>query len=327
MDRPELVSSEGKKLTIRFHLPTLLLIDETLLNLEIIEGIFEGQYNLPTAQTGEDAWALLEAYPELFDTVLLDRTLPDISGNEVLRRMKAHKMLKHIPVVFQATNASVEEINEGFDLGTVFYITKPYDAEKLLSISRIAINNYEMQKHMQEKMQKTIEILASFSRVKEGSLIFEYQTLEQAGNLSMLLANACPDPERIIVGLLELNYNAVEHGIAQVGYEQKTILNIQNKWEEEVNRRLNLPQNKDKTATIRFECVKSEGQAEIHFIITDPGDGFDHKKYQSIDESRLFDNHGRGIAISAISTFDELIYNEKGNQVTAIVKIPPHLPR
>ena len=46
--------------------------------------------------------------------------------------------------------------------------------------------------------------------MKEGR--FTFHTLEEARNLSILLAELCPDPHKIVTGLKELLLNAVEHG-------------------------------------------------------------------------------------------------------------------
>ena len=82
-----------------------------------------------------------------------------------------------------------------------------------------------------------------------------------------------------------------------------------------------LPEHREKMASIKVEVISDENRKNaIHFQIEDPGEGFNHKKYKTIDEDRLFDNHGRGIAVGATLAFDKLLYNDKGNIVTAIVK-------
>ncbi len=322
MSEPKLLSSSGQEIELDSLLPTILLVDDTLSNLELLEDILEEQYNLPVAHTGEEAWVLLQQYSDLFDVVLLDRMMPDILGEEVLRRMKSHRVLQHIPVVFQSAKVSPEDVREGFQLGIDFYVTKPYDEGKLTAVINTAISKYSTYKRLYAEKKKTISILSTFSLAKEGSLLFEFRTLSEAEKLSFLLSHASPAPEQTVTGLLELTYNAVEHGIAKIGYEEKTRLNQSDTWHEEVNRRLNLPENVDKVATLKMELLPRGDQQEIQFVITDPGDGFDHEYYRKIDEKRLFDDHGRGVALGAMVAFDELIYNEKGNQVTGIVKLP-----
>ena len=50
-------------------------------------------------------------------------------------------------------------------------------------------------------------------------------------------------------------------------------------------------------------------------ILRDQGKGFDWSKYLTINPERMFDLHGRGIALSAASCFDRLEYHGVGNEV------------
>ena len=53
--------------------------------------------------------------------------------------------------------------------------------------------------------------------------------------------------------------------------------------------------------------------------IIDTGKGFQWRKYMEIDPARAQDNHGRGIAQANAVSFDQLEYNDIGNEVTAFV--------
>jgi two-component system phosphate regulon response regulator PhoB len=83
------------------------------------------------ALTGQDALklALLEPRPDL---VLLDVMLPDMSGTEVCRRLKAQDQTRHIPVVM--ATARGEEIDRvvGFEVGADDYVVKPFSVRELL---------------------------------------------------------------------------------------------------------------------------------------------------------------------------------------------------
>ncbi|MBF0288862.1 MAG: response regulator [SAR324 cluster bacterium] len=322
MSEPMLFSSAGQKIELNPLLHTLLLVDDTLSNLELLEDIFEEEYNLPVVKTGEEAWEVLQQHSNLFDAVLLDRMLPDILGEDILTRMKNHQVLQHIPVIFQTAKVSPEDVREGFQLGADFYVTKPYDEGKLIASVKTAVNKYSTYQRLYAEKKKTTSILGAFSLAKEGTLLFEFRTLAEAEKLSFLLSHVSPTPEETVTGLLELTYNAVEHGIAKIGYDEKTLLNQADTWQEEVAYRLNLPENLEKVATLKMELCQEKKQQKILFVITDPGDGFDHEYYRKIDEKRLFDDHGRGVAMGAMVAFDELHYNKKGNQVTAIVELP-----
>ena len=61
--------------------------------------------------------------------VLLDLNLPDMSGIDILRRIKADDLLKRLPVVVLTTTDDKAEIQRCYDLGCNVYITKPVDYE------------------------------------------------------------------------------------------------------------------------------------------------------------------------------------------------------
>jgi len=318
MDKSRLVDIKNNAVDINSRLPTLLLVDDVEVNLQFLIGYFKKGYNLPVARNGESAWALIQSWPDLIDAVLLDRMMPDIMGDEVLKRIKNEKDLKHIPVIFQSAKTSDSDIDEGLALGADYYFTKPYNRQQVTATVNAAVKQYRFFKNLSKNLHNTQQILNTLSHIKEG--IFTFRTIQEAGQMSLLLSNIHPEPIKILYGLIELNTNAVEHGIAQISYEEKSELNSKGTWNQEVERRLDLQENQEKKATIKVEVIfDKSGQKTIRFQIQDPGDGFDHKKYRTISEDRLFDSHGRGVVIS-VSSFDELIYNEKGNMVTAVIK-------
>ncbi len=62
--------------------------------------------------------------------VLLDLNLPEISGIDVLKRMKEHDATKRIPVIVLTTSDDSREISKCYELGCNVYVTKPVDYEK-----------------------------------------------------------------------------------------------------------------------------------------------------------------------------------------------------
>jgi CheY-like chemotaxis protein len=62
--------------------------------------------------------------------ILLDLNLPDMTGVDILSRVKSNEHLKRIPVVVLTTTDDVVEIQRCYDLGCNVYITKPVDYEK-----------------------------------------------------------------------------------------------------------------------------------------------------------------------------------------------------
>jgi putative two-component system response regulator len=103
---------------------TILVVDDTPENIDLLAGILKGEYHVKAAKNGELALkiARLTPAPEL---ILLDIMMPDIDGFEVCKRLKQDPTTRHIPVIFVTAKISPEDEIRGFSLGAVDYITKP----------------------------------------------------------------------------------------------------------------------------------------------------------------------------------------------------------
>jgi anti-sigma regulatory factor (Ser/Thr protein kinase) len=145
---------------------------------------------------------------------------------------------------------------------------------------------------------------------------FSIRTLDEAEELAVLLAHVAKEPERIVVGLRELLFNAIEHGNLGVTYQDKTRLNKRGEWYAEIKRRLELPEYRSKNVDVVVACL----DREIHYLIQDEGPGFNWESYLELDPGRAFDTHGRGIAIASKMGFERLQYQGKGNTVLAVVQ-------
>ena len=291
--------------------PSVLVVDDEIFNLEILsEYLSDEGYNVVSAEDGSKAWALLEGAPERFDVVLLDRMMPHMNGMEVLERIKGHPQLNMLPVVMQTAKAAPQDILEGLEAGAYYYLTKPFDKETMLAIVKTAVVDYKAYRTLQEEAAKTTQAL---SLMTQGQ--FAFRTLDEARDLAALLANAGPHAGKAVLGLSELLINGVEHGNLGITYEEKSELNETGTWEAEVLRRLALPENAEKRVTVSFEC---EG-GEMRFLISDQGKGFDWASYLEISPERAFDNHGRGIAMARMVSFDRVEYLGNGNQVLAVL--------
>ncbi len=291
----------------------LLIVDDEEFNLEIIsEYLSEFDYKISTAIDGQIAWDMLEQSPDTFDVILLDRMMPNMNGMEVLEKIKKHPVLKYCSVIFQTAKASITDIEEGMNAGAYYYLTKPFEEELLLSIVKTAISDRFRLKEIQanlEQAKQTMGLLKSAS--------FQFKTLEEARSIASLVSNACPEPDKIIMGLTELVVNAVEHGNLGITYDEKSELNNKGSWIDEVNKRLKLTENLDKTAFLSY--INHTDSIEI--TVTDQGDGFDWKHYMEFDPARGMDNHGRGIAVANKLSFSSIEYKGKGNEVTAYLNL------
>ena len=89
---------------------------------------------LHVARTATEALALLRGedqvrLPSRPELILLDLNLPDMSGTDILERVKSDERLRRAPVVILTTTDDKVEIQRCYDLGCNVYITKPVDYE------------------------------------------------------------------------------------------------------------------------------------------------------------------------------------------------------
>jgi len=293
---------------------TILVVDDMEYSIKLILAFLkDSHYTLNTARDGEEAWKLLLESPTMYSAVLLDRLMPRLDGLSLLKKIKSHPDLNHIPVIFQTSLTQEHEIIEGIEAGAYYYLNKPLQRKILKAIVKAAVTEYEQYRSLCKQALKMTDALRF---LKAGE--FEFRTLEEGNKLATLLAGYCHESETVVVGLWELIANAIEHGNLGISYEEKSRLNEHDQLETEITRLLNQPENISKKVTIKVENIGTE----IHFTIQDQGKGFDWQAYMDFSPKRVFDSHGRGIAMANNFYFDRIEYQGCGNRVLAVVKCP-----
>jgi len=290
----------------------ILVVDDNPTTLHMLASLLDqAGYETARATNGLEALEALRRAPEVFDVVLLDRMMPVMDGMELIRHIHADSELRFIPIVMQTAADRPEEISEGIKAGVFYYLTKPLERKTLLSVIHAAAKQMEQQRLLRNEMRRH---RLSFGLIQVMKSTF--RTTDEAESLASFLANCFPDPERALNGISELLINAVEHGNLGISYEEKTRLMDENRWREEIDRRLQSPPFAQKKVVVIFERKEKTWYLQV----TDEGAGFDWKNYLEFDPSRASHNHGRGIAMANTISFDKLIYNKQGNQVTAVMQ-------
>ncbi|MEI6558114.1 MAG: response regulator [Rhodospirillaceae bacterium] len=289
----------------------LLAEDEEIIALILEDQLRAHGFDVTACADGLTAWDCLRT-DRPYDVVLLDRSLPHIDGMELLRRIKADPVLAQTPVIMETAQGDQDSIREGLDQGAYYYLTKPLQEEVLLAVVKAALQQGRELREMVETVRRAERPL---SLLHTGS--FRFRDLEEGTLLASFLARACPDPERTIQGLQELLVNAVEHGNLGISYAEKGVLIREGRWQDEIQRRLALPEYRLRCVEVRF--LRQPDQ--LRFIIEDQGSGFDWAAYLDFSPERAFDLHGRGIAFARRMSFDHLEYQGNGNTVLAVVAL------
>jgi len=111
--------------------PKILIVDDVPNNLKILYDTLESEgYRIVVANDGKSA--LKAAARALPDLVLLDIVMPDMNGYEVCKRLKQNREIADIPVIFVTVKDDNVSLVEGFQVGGVDYIIKPFEKEELL---------------------------------------------------------------------------------------------------------------------------------------------------------------------------------------------------
>jgi DNA-binding response OmpR family regulator len=112
----------NKKILLVDDSPTAILWQRMILE--------EDRYEIVVASDGEEGLRLARA--ERPDLVLLDVTMPRMSGFEALRALRADDDLRDTPIIMVTTRGGTPDVMEGYESGCSEYVTKPLDGAELL---------------------------------------------------------------------------------------------------------------------------------------------------------------------------------------------------
>ena len=137
----------------------ILVVDDQPANLAVLRGVLEAaDYKIFLAPSGKVA--LKSAARALPDLILLDLMMPEMDGFEVCRRLKANPETRHIPVIFITAEDQTQSVVEGFQVGAVDYIPKPFRDQEVLVRVRNAVFTkklFEENRAHQQKLEKELE--------------------------------------------------------------------------------------------------------------------------------------------------------------------------
>ena len=131
--------------------PKILIIDDEIHIVELIRFNLETSgYEVDIAYDGLDGYLKIkENAPQL---VLLDWMLPNISGIDMLKKIRNDKSLSDIPVIMLTAKNMESDKIEGLELGADDYITKPFSIKELLARVSSVLRRYNINKENVENV-------------------------------------------------------------------------------------------------------------------------------------------------------------------------------
>jgi len=188
--------------SVRDHEPVdILIVDDRSENLLALEAILEplGQ-KVVRASSGEDALRVL--LERDIAVILLDVQMPGLNGFETAQMIKSRERSKYIPIIFlTAISKEQEYVYQGYSVGAVDYIFKPFQPEILRSKVSVFVDLYVQQRRISEQEQRLREserqdlelrhmreMLQSEARFREilGTAMDAIIVFDDKGNVSMV---------------------------------------------------------------------------------------------------------------------------------------------
>ncbi len=245
------------------------------------------------------------------DFVISDLKMKKMNGIQFIDIVQKHN--HDIPVIALTESNENSDIISAFRAGAKNVLKKP---DKLDELEKIILPIIDIIEKRKSKIfnYKTIRYLTEELNVTNDTSQIPV-TVEYL--LQHLRGTSFND--RLVgleIALYEMLANAIEHGNLVISKEEKEEALAESRFDKLVEIRRHNPIYKNRLVRVKFNY----NPTQVTISVTDEGEGFEWSKYlDEFSEINNFIHSGRGIFISK-TYCDELRYNNKGNQVTLIIR-------
>jgi len=190
--------------------PTILVVDDTRDNLELLAAIFKDEYRVKVATNGSKALEIAQSDTPP-DLILLDIMMPGMDGFQVAQALRMHPASEHIPVIFVTAMTDQDARLRGMELGAVDFVTKPIDPSAL----KVRVRNFMRYVELHLQLQADYDQMMAAERLKEDVERITRHDLK--GPLAGVLA--------LVQGLAE-SANLTEGQVEQMRLLEETTLQV-----------------------------------------------------------------------------------------------------
>lgn len=238
---------------------SILVVDDTRLNLEILKTLLQNDYTIFTASDGQAGLHL--AKTEKIDLILLDINMPGMDGFEVCARLKSDPVTENVPVIFVTARDDVAEETKGLALGAIDYIIKPISAP----IVKARVRNHMRLKQHQDSLAQLAELELFRQTFELAAVGIAHVSLEgrwRRANRKLCEILGYSYPE-----LLQLTFQDITHP-ADLGtdlqFMQKLLAGTLSSYE--INKRYLSKQGKLIWANLTVSLVRDTEESPLYFI-------------------------------------------------------------
>lgn len=153
----------------------VMIVDDNMTNLIMAKKALEDVYEIVPVSSGQTALEFLKDMPEPPDIILLDVDMPEVNGFYVISEIKNNPKLAEIPVIFLTAQDDPTTEVEGYFLGAIDYIKKPYTTVLLRKRLDVHVELLETER----KLRHYNDTLSNMLREKVHNIVeLEYAIVE-----------------------------------------------------------------------------------------------------------------------------------------------------
>jgi len=196
---------------------TILVVDDSDINREMLRFIFEGQYQILEARDGEEAMVKIAENIDSLAVVFLDLIMPKKNGLDVLRFMNEKEYIKTLPVIMITGEATPRTDEKAYDYGASDIIYKPFASRIVMRRTKNIIELYANKQEIQEQLDaRTKELIESKEKIRKSneflvnalSSVVEFRSLESGEHVQRV-----KDYTRILIHYIMADFP--EYGIKE----------------------------------------------------------------------------------------------------------------
>ncbi|HMV43897.1 MAG TPA: SpoIIE family protein phosphatase [Leptospiraceae bacterium] len=141
----------------------ILIVDDSETSSMFLKMALQN-YDVNSVTSGREMWKLLES--EIPDLILMDIVMPEEDGYSLSQKLLLNDQYKDIPIIFQTTKNSSDDLEKAFDTGAVDYISKPIDEKELRARIKSALKIKELEKELNSALTVIKQDLAVAAKIQ-----------------------------------------------------------------------------------------------------------------------------------------------------------------